>query len=195
MKHDDARRVGDDEIKQEIAVVTSRHCRDDRSAAEGVFSCRVPVGPAIPGHIISVAGQSGPQGLCQRPTDPKRFLVSSLHLAGLERRRALLPVSLRLSPTTLPPRRRQFHGPSATTAKGPSGRKRRPLPPQLLEPPSRDTHTTSGPPRCTIHDARNCVRRQFPITTPSAPSTARPSRSKCWPIDRLHVRLPMRSSS
>jgi len=37
VKLDDARRVGEDEIKQEIAVVTSRHGSEDRSAAEGVW--------------------------------------------------------------------------------------------------------------------------------------------------------------
>jgi hypothetical protein len=50
---------------------------------ERVSSHRAPVGPSIPGHIISVAGQSVPHGLCPRPTHPKRFLVCSACLAVL----------------------------------------------------------------------------------------------------------------
>jgi hypothetical protein len=68
---------------EEIAVRHQSSCRGRVHVGEGVPSHRAPVGPAIPGHIISVAGQSVPRGLCQRPTDPKRFLVSSACLAAL----------------------------------------------------------------------------------------------------------------
>jgi hypothetical protein len=151
---------------------------------------RVPVGPAIPGHIISLARQSGPLGLCQRPANPKRFLLFS----GLSRCTAVAsscccccssPSHDDSAATST------IHGPSATPAKGPLRTKATPATPSAFGAAvARNPHHVWT----LAYTALEIASPALPITCLSAPSNARPSRSKCWPTDRLQVCISLYSS-
>ena len=140
---------------EEIAVRHQSSCRGRVRVGEGVPSHRAPVGPAIPGHIISVAGQSVPRGVSLR--------CSVLLLLSHDDSAATSPI----------------HGPSATPAKGTSRTTATPATPAVFGAAvARHRHhvwSHSYPvaprtPPSLRHTTLEIPSADFPITSPPARS-------------------------